>query len=80
MYCRTRTELLLPEVPYFLASILLAANRLTAVARSTGDFVVGLAEAGLSPSSSLATLAFLVVFRVLIKLFFSMDMFGSPFA
>jgi hypothetical protein len=34
-----------------------------------GDLVVGLAVAVLS-ISSLATLAFLVVFRVLIKLFF----------
>jgi hypothetical protein len=40
--------------------------------------VAALAEAGFSPSSSLATLAFLVVLRVLIKLFFSMLMMVSP--
>jgi hypothetical protein len=49
-----------------------AANRIL------GDLTVGLAIVALS-ISSLATLAFLVVFKVLIKLFFSMLMIFTPF-
>jgi hypothetical protein len=57
----------------FRANFLAEANFLM------GDLVVGLAVAGLPVISSLAMLAFLVVFKVLIKLFFSMLMEVTPF-
>jgi hypothetical protein len=84
--------LLQPGVVYFQAKVLLAAPfiaaplaaapfiaaPLAAAKRMAGDFAAWLAEAGFSPSSSLAILAFLVVLRVLIKLFFSMLMMFFP--
>jgi hypothetical protein len=63
----------------FLIDNFFAVNNLfDPVNLTLGDLVVGLAVAVLS-ISSLATLAFLVVFRVLIKLFFSMLMTFTPF-
>jgi hypothetical protein len=60
-----------------LTAALLTAALLTA-ALLTAAFETGLTEAGLTLKSSLAMLAFLVVFRVLIKLFFWMLISNFP--
>ena len=64
---------------YCLIAVFLAVLNFFALNLMVGDLVVGLAVAGLSLISSLAMLAFLVVFKVLIKLFFSMLMIFTPF-
>jgi hypothetical protein len=50
----------------------------TVALRTVACFTLGLTPAGLALKSSLAILAFFVVFRVLIKLFFSMLIMVSP--